>query len=154
MSVCGGHEVFQKIVLNHNMRTESHTYTMQSSRFRPFLVISIKKIPDPKANPGCELSEKYATILFPHCFKKNNSQSLHFQVLLTSSPSVNSSRQQSVRKHMTEGPVGPSLILLTVPMIFGLVSIMLFSLVDTFYISLIGARELVAISFTFLLLLL
>ena len=50
---------------------------------------------------------------------------------------------------MTEGPVGPSLIRLAVPMIFGLVSIMLFNLVDTFYISLIGARELVAISFTF-----
>ena len=50
---------------------------------------------------------------------------------------------------MTEGPVGSSLIRLAVPMIFGLVSIMLFNLVDTFYISLIGARELVAISFTF-----
>jgi putative MATE family efflux protein len=50
---------------------------------------------------------------------------------------------------MTEGPVGPSLIRLAVPMIFGLVSIMLFNLVDTFYISLIGVRELVAISFTF-----
>ena len=50
---------------------------------------------------------------------------------------------------MTEGPVGPSLIRLAVPMILGLVSIMLFNLVDTFYISLIGVRELVAISFTF-----
>ena len=50
---------------------------------------------------------------------------------------------------MTEGPVGPSLIRLAIPMIFGLVSIMLFNLVDTFYISLIGVRELVAISFTF-----
>ncbi|SVA12147.1 uncharacterized protein METZ01_LOCUS65001 [marine metagenome] len=39
------------------MRTGSHTYIGQSSRFRPFLVISIKKIPDPKANPSCELSE-------------------------------------------------------------------------------------------------
>ncbi len=68
---------------------------------------------------------------------------------MTSSPSANSSRQPSVRKRMTEGPVGPSLIRLAVPMIFGLVSIMLFNLVDTFYISLIGVRELVAISFTF-----
>ena len=50
---------------------------------------------------------------------------------------------------MTEGPVGSSLIRLSVPMMFGLISIMLFSLVDTFYISLIGVRELVAISFTF-----
>ena len=50
---------------------------------------------------------------------------------------------------MTKDPVGPSLIHLAIPMMFGLVSIMLFNLVDTFYISLIGVRELVAISFTF-----
>ena len=53
---------------------------------------------------------------------------------------------------MTKDPVGPSLIHLAIPMMFGLVSIMLFQLVDTFYISLIGVRELVAISFTFRLL--
>ena len=50
---------------------------------------------------------------------------------------------------MIEGPVGPSLIRLAVPMIFGLVSILLINLVDTFYISMIGVQELVAISFTF-----
>ena len=50
---------------------------------------------------------------------------------------------------MTDGPVGSWLIHLSVPMMFGLISIMLFSLVDTFYISLIGVRELVAISFIF-----
>ena len=50
---------------------------------------------------------------------------------------------------MTKDPVGPSLINLAIPMMFGLVSIMLFNLVDTFYISLNGVRELVAISFTF-----
>ena len=50
---------------------------------------------------------------------------------------------------MTEGPVGYSLIRLSVPMMFGLISIMLIGLVDTFYISLIGVRELVAISFIF-----
>ena len=50
---------------------------------------------------------------------------------------------------MTEGPVGPNLIRLAIPMIFGLISILLINLVDTFYISMIGVRELVAISFTF-----
>ena len=50
---------------------------------------------------------------------------------------------------MTEGPVGSSLIRLTVPMMFGLISIMLIGLIDIFYISLIGVRELVAISFIF-----
>jgi putative MATE family efflux protein len=50
---------------------------------------------------------------------------------------------------MTEGPVGPNLIGLAIPMIFGLISILLINLVDTFYISMIGVKELVAISFTF-----
>ena len=68
---------------------------------------------------------------------------------MTSFPFAKSTRQNSIRKRMTEVPVGPSLIRLAVPMIFGLVSIMLFNLVDTFYISLIGVQELVAISFTF-----
>ena len=68
---------------------------------------------------------------------------------MKSSQPANFSKQNSDIKHMTEGPVGPSLIRLSVPMMFGLISIMLFSLVDTFYISLIGVRELVAISFTF-----
>ena len=68
---------------------------------------------------------------------------------MKSSQPANFSTQNSDIKHMTEGPVGPSLIRLSVPMMFGLISIMLFSLVDTFYISLIGVRELVAISFTF-----
>ena len=50
---------------------------------------------------------------------------------------------------MMEGPVGPSLIRLAIPMIFGLISILLITLVDTFYISLIGTQELTAISFIF-----
>ncbi len=50
---------------------------------------------------------------------------------------------------MTEGQVGSSLIRLSIPMMFGLISIMLFGLVDTLYISLIGVNELVAISFIF-----
>jgi len=68
---------------------------------------------------------------------------------MTSPQTAQSSKQNSDSKRMTEGPVGSSLIRLSVPMMFGLISIMLFSLIDTFYISLIGVRELVAISFTF-----
>ena len=68
---------------------------------------------------------------------------------MTSSPSANSSKQKSGINRMIAGPVGPSLIRLAIPMIFGLVSILLINLVDTFYISLIGVKELVAISFTF-----
>ena len=66
-----------------------------------------------------------------------------------SSHQANSSTQNLDNKSMTEGPVSSSLIRLSVPIMFGLISIMLFSLVDTLYISLIGVRELVAISFTF-----
>ena len=68
---------------------------------------------------------------------------------MTSSPSANSSKQKSGINRMTEGPVGPNLIRLAIPMIFGLISILLINLVDTFYISMIGVKELVAISFTF-----
>ena len=68
---------------------------------------------------------------------------------MTSSPSANSSKQKSGINRMTKGPVGPNLIGLAMPMIFGLISILLINLVDTFYISMIGVRELVAISFTF-----
>lgn len=68
---------------------------------------------------------------------------------MTFSQSTESSTQNLAAKRMTEGPVSSSLVRLSIPMIFGLISIMLFNLVDTFYISLIGVRELVAISFTF-----
>ena len=68
---------------------------------------------------------------------------------MTSSQTANSSTQNSDSERMTEGQVGSSIVRLSVPMMFGLVSIMLFGLVDTFYISLIGVRELVAISFIF-----
>ena len=50
---------------------------------------------------------------------------------------------------MTEGPVGRSLVILTIPMLFGIYSFMLFNFVDTLYISRLGALELAAISFTF-----
>ena len=62
---------------------------------------------------------------------------------------ANSLTNNSDSNHMIEGPVGSYLIRMSIPMMFGLISIMLFSLIDTFYISLIGVRELVAISFTF-----
>ncbi len=50
---------------------------------------------------------------------------------------------------MLEGPVGPTLFRLTLPMIMGLVSIMLINIIDTLYIGQLGVQELAAISFTF-----
>ena len=53
------------------------------------------------------------------------------------------------RAKMTQGEVQKTLLNLTLPMILGLLSVILFNVVDTFYISLLGYKELAAISFTF-----
>lgn len=46
-------------------------------------------------------------------------------------------------------PVNSTLKSMTIPMMFGLVMLMSFNLIDTFYISLLGTQSLAAISFTF-----
>lgn len=53
------------------------------------------------------------------------------------------------RATLTTDPVGPTLIRLTVPMMFGTFSTMAFNLVDTWFISRLGTGPLAAISFTF-----
>ncbi len=50
---------------------------------------------------------------------------------------------------LIEGRIGKTFVRLTIPMIFGIISMMLFNLIDTFYIGRLGTRELAAISFTF-----
>lgn len=50
---------------------------------------------------------------------------------------------------LTTGPVQKHLVRLTVPMIWGILAIVSFQLVDTWYISMLGTKELAAISFTF-----
>lgn len=50
---------------------------------------------------------------------------------------------------LVEGPIGRKLVELTIPMIFGLVGIVAFNLVDTFFVGQLGAQELAALSFTF-----
>jgi MATE family, multidrug efflux pump len=47
------------------------------------------------------------------------------------------------------GPVNKTLIKLTIPMFFGIMSMMLFNLVDTFFVGQLGTAELAAMSFTF-----
>ncbi len=56
---------------------------------------------------------------------------------------------QNKNAQLIEGPIGKTLIRLTLPMIFGIISMMLFNLIDTFYIGRLGTKELAAISFTF-----
>lgn len=50
---------------------------------------------------------------------------------------------------MLEGSIGQTLKELTLPMIYGMILLMSFGLVDTFFVSLLGTNELAAISFTF-----
>ncbi|OUS04768.1 hypothetical protein A9Q81_05715 [Gammaproteobacteria bacterium 42_54_T18] len=50
---------------------------------------------------------------------------------------------------LTHAPVIPTLRKMTLPMILGIMAILLFNLVDTFFIGLMGAKELAAVSFTF-----
>ncbi len=50
---------------------------------------------------------------------------------------------------LTEGPIGPTLIKLTVPMLFGIMGMVVFNLVDTIYVGRLGTAELAALSFTF-----
>ena len=52
-------------------------------------------------------------------------------------------------ENLTEGPVGETLRRMTIPMILGMVMMMSFGLVDTFFVSLLGTDQLAAISFTF-----
>jgi putative MATE family efflux protein len=50
---------------------------------------------------------------------------------------------------MTDGDIRQILVRMTVPMLFGMVTLMSFNLVDTFFISMLGTKELAAVSFTF-----
>jgi len=51
--------------------------------------------------------------------------------------------------NLVEGPEGPILVRLTVPMMLGILSMIAFNLVDTYYVGRLGAKEQAALSFTF-----
>ena len=53
------------------------------------------------------------------------------------------------KPQLIDGPVAKTLLNLTVPMIFGMVGIVAFNLVDTFFVGQLGTQELAALSFTF-----
>jgi putative MATE family efflux protein len=50
---------------------------------------------------------------------------------------------------LLEGPIGRTLVRLALPMVFGMTAVILFNVVDTFYVGRLGATELAAMSFTF-----
>ena len=51
--------------------------------------------------------------------------------------------------NLLKDPVAPTLKLMTIPMIYGMILLMTFNLVDTFFVGLLGTEPLAAISFTF-----
>ena len=53
------------------------------------------------------------------------------------------------KNHLIQGPVVKKLTSLTIPMVFGMLSIVVFNLVDTFFVSRLGTEELAAMGFTF-----
>lgn len=50
---------------------------------------------------------------------------------------------------LTEGPIGPILLKLTAPMILGIISVIAFNLIDTYFVGQLGTNQLAAMSFTF-----
>ncbi len=53
------------------------------------------------------------------------------------------------KEQVTEAAVGPTLLRMALPMVAGIFTMMLFNVVDTFFIGQLGPRELAAIGFTF-----
>jgi len=61
----------------------------------------------------------------------------------------NSAKPNEKRTNLLEDPVANTLKRMTIPMIYGMVLLMTFNLVDTFFVGLLGTQPLAAISFTF-----
>ncbi len=65
-------------------------------------------------------------------------------------PEINKPNSQATDKHgLLSAPIAETLRKMTVPMTMGMIAILMFNLVDTFFISLLGTQALAAISYTF-----
>ncbi len=53
------------------------------------------------------------------------------------------------RNRLTEGPVTKTLITLALPMMVGIIGMVMFNLVDTYFVGRLGKLHLAAMSFTF-----
>ncbi|MGK0469290.1 MATE family efflux transporter [Clostridium sp.] len=53
------------------------------------------------------------------------------------------------KKLLTSGPVVKTLTTLTIPMIFGMLSMVIFNIVDTYFIGKLGTNQIAALTFTF-----
>jgi putative MATE family efflux protein len=58
-------------------------------------------------------------------------------------------KQRKGKVNMTEGPPGPAIISLMIPMMIGMVALISYSLADTWFIGQLGTMELAAVAFTF-----
>jgi len=58
-------------------------------------------------------------------------------------------RTELNRKRLIEDPIGKTLFRLALPMIFGILSMVIFNLADTFFVGKLGKEQLAALSFTF-----
>ena len=56
---------------------------------------------------------------------------------------------QANRTRLLQDPVGPTLMRLALPMIFGILSMVVYNLADTFFVGRLGHEQLAALSFTF-----
>ena len=56
---------------------------------------------------------------------------------------------EKFKAQILEGPIAPTLIRMAVPMLIGIAAIVLFNIVDTFWVGQLGALELTAMSYTF-----
>ncbi|MBB1331066.1 MATE family efflux transporter [Pseudoalteromonas sp. SR43-7] len=57
--------------------------------------------------------------------------------------------KSQTRPDLLNDPILPTLKTMTIPMIFGMITLMMFNIVDTFFVSLLGTEPLAAVSFTF-----
>ncbi|WFM73036.1 MATE family efflux transporter [Halomonas sp. CKK8] len=65
------------------------------------------------------------------------------------SSSSTASRPRPARRELLEGPIALTLLRKSLPVVGGMIAMMSFNLVDTWFISRLGTEELAAVSFTF-----
>ncbi|MDX1693983.1 MAG: MATE family efflux transporter [Ketobacteraceae bacterium] len=64
-------------------------------------------------------------------------------------PHADTAQQDKHPSFLIQGPITRTLTQMTIPTILGIFAILLFNIVDTYFIGLIGPKELAAVSFTF-----
>ncbi|EWG99880.1 hypothetical protein [Halomonas sp. BC04] len=66
-----------------------------------------------------------------------------------SSPSVDRPSPRPVRRELLEGPIAATLLRKSLPVVGGMIAMLSFNLVDSWFIARLGTEPLAAVSFTF-----